>query len=72
MKIFILHKYICLNPAILYILVIKNQSTFVKLSEIMINNLLTRKPHASPYCSVFIKFLSLILELNEFFMRYIL
>ena len=49
MKIFILHKYICLNPAILYILVIKNQSTFVKLSEIMINNLLTRKPHASPY-----------------------
>ena len=44
MKIFILNKYICLNPAILYVLGIKNQSTFVKPSEIMINYLLTRKP----------------------------
>ena len=60
MKIFILHKYICLNPAILYILVIKNQSTFVKLSEIMINNLLTRKPHASPYIVIYTKLICCI------------
>ena len=52
MKIFILNKYVCLNPAILYILGIKNQSTFVKPSEIMINYLLTRKSHGSPYIAV--------------------